>query len=770
MKKCRILAAFLSAVMAASAFGVAPFSVGAAQTDSEAVALSGTTGDCKWLYARADSDGYLLRISGNGAMADYDNLSEMPWYSVKDNIIRIEVEDGVTRVGNHAFTSCSRVTRLSLPDSLESIGEFAFNGCDSLNNVYIPDRVETIDSYAFNYCEKLSDFLMGKNVKKIGEYAFSNTALKYSFVPRDIKSIGTRAFAYKSFGTTAGFTLYGENGTAAESFARSNGIGFGDIYESPIADCNFTFDYSSGKMTIAGNGRMKDYARGLDAPWKSYADHIKSVEIMDGVTYVGNRVFDGYFEITELSLGNTVTEIGTRAFYEDIGISSVTFPDSLEKIGADAFSYTGLTEAKFGLGLKTVGESAFSSKKLKKITVPYGIQTISEHAFGYYLFNDYEKVSGVTLYGYENTEAERYADDNPHITFVPLTLTEGKTGDCFWRYDPEKYSLTIYGNGRMADYNYVWDGSEGYYDVPWEHLKDDIYSIVIENGVTYVGKRAFCSMNNLTEVSLGNDLSEIGEAAFSGNNTLYKANFPDSLVTIGRRAFSGCAFDSLSFGSKLKTIGEGAFLSYQTASAVIPDNVTSIGECAFGYYFYEVEMPFSGYTIYGYTGSAAETYAEENPHITFVPIQSTDISGGLKTYLSSNAPSYVQLLDPNNKEAIDECVVYGNSGSYRFKNVSKGNYYLRVIKRGHAIVDIPVSVDKTSVTKNLAAYPIGDANTDGDVSITDATFIQYRLAELLSEDFNIYQEKSADVTRNGMVAIDDATKLQYYLAGLAELY
>ena len=84
MKKSKILAALLSAVMAVSAFGVAPFTVSAAESDSEAVALSGTTGDCKWLYARADSDGYLLRISGNGAMADYDDLTDMPWYSVKD--------------------------------------------------------------------------------------------------------------------------------------------------------------------------------------------------------------------------------------------------------------------------------------------------------------------------------------------------------------------------------------------------------------------------------------------------------------------------------------------------------------------------------------------------------------------------------------------------------------------------------------------------------------------------------------------------------------
>lgn len=95
---------------------------------------------------------------------------------------------------------------------------------------------------------------------------------------------------------------------------------------------------------------------------------------------------------------------------------------------------------------------------------------------------------------------------------------------------------------------------------------------------------------------------------------------------------------------------------------------------------------------------------------------------------------------------------------------------MRVIKRGHAIVDIPVSVNKTSVTKDLVAYPLGDADIDGEVSINDATIIQYKLAELLDEDFNIYQEKSADVNRNGTVAIDDATKLQYYLAGLESLY
>ena len=73
----------------------------------------------------------------------------------------------------------------------------------------------------------------------------------------------------------------------------------------------------------------------------------------------------------------------------------------------------------------------------------------------------------------------------------------------------------------------------------------------------------------------------------------------------------------------VEKIGENAFLGCRSLKSVtIPASVTSIGEKAFGYYTTEKNeyKKYDGFTIYGYSGTAAETYAEENG-FTFIPLE-----------------------------------------------------------------------------------------------------------------------------------------------------
>lgn len=75
-------------------------------------------------------DGTLF-ISGTGAMADYTYRSE-PWYESKSNIKKVEISEGITSIGEYAFSECSNLIEIDIPDSVCAIGLAAFYGCTSL--------------------------------------------------------------------------------------------------------------------------------------------------------------------------------------------------------------------------------------------------------------------------------------------------------------------------------------------------------------------------------------------------------------------------------------------------------------------------------------------------------------------------------------------------------------------------------------------------------------------------------------------------------------
>ena len=97
---------------------------------------SGTCGNnLKWSY-----DSGTLIISGKGEMDDYGYYSEdsyyPPWHLKKDSIKAIIIEQGVTSIGEHAFSDCTSLLILSLPRSLKSVGFWAFSGCEVVTDIY----------------------------------------------------------------------------------------------------------------------------------------------------------------------------------------------------------------------------------------------------------------------------------------------------------------------------------------------------------------------------------------------------------------------------------------------------------------------------------------------------------------------------------------------------------------------------------------------------------------------------------------------------------
>lgn len=99
----------------------------------------------------------LLIITGTGAMDDLSE-TEKSWTSEQTSVCKVLIQDGVTSIGENAFSQCESLTEVYLPNSLTKIGASAFEGCTNLRSIRLPARVSSIGDYAFSECESLSAF------------------------------------------------------------------------------------------------------------------------------------------------------------------------------------------------------------------------------------------------------------------------------------------------------------------------------------------------------------------------------------------------------------------------------------------------------------------------------------------------------------------------------------------------------------------------------------------------------------------------------------
>ncbi|HBM00469.1 MAG TPA: hypothetical protein DD393_07595 [Ruminococcaceae bacterium] len=164
-----------------------------------------------------------------------------------------------------------------------------------------------------------------------------------------------------------------------------------------------------------------------------------------------------------------------------------------------------------------------------------------------------------------------------------------------------------------------------------------LLSITIPSSVTEIEDGAFYSTFYLERVNLNEGLESIGNRSFENSNSIKELKFPSTLKSIGEKSFyETSSLVKLELNDGLETIGENAFLGCRSLKSVtIPASVTSIGEKAFGYYTTEKNeyKKYDGFTIYGYRGTAAETYATENG-FTFIPLDSVSSVMGV-TYTPS---------------------------------------------------------------------------------------------------------------------------------------
>ncbi len=530
----------------------------------ESIGIHELKGSCGENLTWQLEDG-ILTISGTGDMS-FDG--DAPWCAVRSQITDVILEEGVTSIFDFAFSGCKNLTNVVLPTGLTYISHCAFDGCTKLTSITFPDSLQYISVNAFQNCG-LTSVTLPEGIQRIDAHALG--------------------YAYDDNGELQKieeFTIGGYTNTAAETYAEENGFTFESIgiheWKGSCGD-NLTWRLEDGILTISGTGSM-DYFDG-NTPWYGVRSRITDVILEEGVTFISDYAFSDCKNLMNVALPEGLTSIGTFAFGSCTKLTSITFPDSLQYIGPTAFRNCGLTS----------------------VTLPVNIQGIDANALGY--SGEFQKIEGFTIYGYTNTAAEIYAEEHG-FNFESTGVHEWKGScgdDLTWQL--ENGVLTISGVGDMRG------------DVippcivPWHAVRSRITDVVLEEGVTSACDYAFSDCENLTNIVLPDGLTSINNSTFMNCTSLTNVTLPDGLTWIACNTFEGCTkLTSITFPDSLQYIGLYAFRNCGLTSVTLPEGIQNIDAQALGYAYDDNGEPqkIEGFTIRGYTNTAAETYAEEN--------------------------------------------------------------------------------------------------------------------------------------------------------------
>ena len=489
-----------------------------------------------------------LNISGTGAMKDYnDDDNPSPVYqnsNVKKVVIEkgvtsignyafsgclglksITIPDGITSIGNHAFDSCINLRSITLPDSITSIGMWAFYNCWNVSSIIIPDGVTSIEDFTFNSCISLTSITIPNSVTNIKSSAFHNCAdLTSITIPDSVTSIGYAAFS---------------NCDSLQTISLGCGSA---LKKSDFGDQANLVSYTNQHLLTKTEAKAKTCTEdGNKEYWtcehcgKYFLSDDTNPETAKAVEQ-SEFIIPASHKLTKVEAKDaTCTEDGNKAYWTCEHCGKYFLSDDSNPETAKAVEQS---------------ETVIPALKHKNATTRGAVKP-TETAPGY--------------------SGDLYCPDCD--TVLEKGYTYWNEGNLTWKLDADG-TLTISGTGAMKNYN-----SDDNRSPVFKNL--NVKKIVIEDGVTSIGEKAFSACKSLTSITIPDSVTSIGKGAFSYTG-LKSITIPDSVTSIGNSTFFNCkSLTSITIPDSVTSIGYEAFSYTGLKSITIPDSVTSIGESAF---------------------------------------------------------------------------------------------------------------------------------------------------------------------------------------------
>jgi len=330
----------------------------------------------------------------------------------------VTIGTGVTDIGNSAFSSCTGLKNVDISDSVKSIGISAFASCRNLISVLIPSSVTTIGSYAFSGCSAMTSAYFFGNAPNMGSSVFSSCAT--GFTVYYVKGNSTYTNPWYTYTASAFIDVPLPTFSASASLPTTDnvivtitypqeaaakeyklGTGAWTTYTAPLTITANTTVYarckdSSGVSGIPGSYIVKNIYKYTYTITNSAATitacsaiwgEITIPATLGGypVTAIGNNVFNGFSDLTCVTIPYGVTTLGDDVFVNCTGIIKVNIPDSVTTIGTGTFSCcSSLKSVVIPNGMTSIGIATFNyCYDLTDVLLPDSITSIGTQAFGY---------------------------------------------------------------------------------------------------------------------------------------------------------------------------------------------------------------------------------------------------------------------------------------------------------------------------------------------------------------------------------------------------
>lgn len=770
-----------------------------------------------WLYDDNASDFFVW----NGCLFAYRGSSKTPIIpsgvcGIGDKVFEnsditgVTIPEGVRYINNGAFKECTSLKSVKFPNSLKRIGSVAFSGCTSLSSVTFGSGLKSIEYYGFSDCESLKKVVLPEGLEKLDGAFYECYNLENITFPSSLSEIDPERSAIYD-------TKWYENiADSAPIYCGGIFLGFKVGYNTPYKNIkiNSTYTVRAGTKTVYMNECYVDKLTTLNLP-----DGLKSLTIKSPRNNV-----NGNYKITKLTVPESVDYVDIEGMSD---LKTLKLPTTA-KLGAGCFNYcTEIENLTIPKGNIRLEASLSHCVKLKSITLPSDTMEVdgtigSKNLTSVNLSNvrilrdGFNSCTGLTKVNLPDSllsiegafsgctnlttvtggKNVRYLDSG--FSACPKLKSFGSIGENLSVLEHNSFKGTAWYNSQkdgvvyFKNFAYCYKGTmpkntqltfkEGTKAIVGGFIFGDLEltprevanfeppvltKVVIPKSCQYIGYYAFYGCESLKNITLNG--GELVERDAFQNNGCETITLPSTMRVVDDESFTGKNLKTVNLNDGLQYIGEGAFFSMgKIKNMTVPASVTYIGVQAIGYYPPDPDNPFvlseviPNFVIYGTSGTEAQTYADSNG-IQFNSIASgTTVKGTAKSYLSADDTVTIQLVKSG--VAVYETTVKGNSADYSISGVANGTYTMRVSKKSHADREYTVKVWSADVTQNVEIFPIGDVNSDGDISVVDATLVQKYIVGL--EKLTDLQKKSAEVNGDGEISVVDATLIQKYIVGL----
>ncbi len=555
----------------------------AANNTTAAIGSTGSYANTSDLYAYSfdsnnDGKADYLHVAGASAMeTTWADKTQVPWNEIRETLTKVCVEDDVTSVGPYAFEDCTALTFARIGKGAATFSTHAFYNCSALkeflcnvrsfstgsltadSNVFVnagasdgfsvvfEDDATRIPGYLFYNCKNLTNLTLGKGISSINSFAFAGcTGMKTLYI-KSTKIDSTDPKIFTDAGKdSGGFTVelaanvtklpdnlfYSTDGNPyVTSVFADAGSKLESIGSSAFFDCNrleSAYFANCTMLTYIHNAAFKGCTRLVSA---DFSNCIKLQKI-------NSEAFANCMNLADFPISNdeAITNIGDKAFYNTLAIRTMTIPESVREIGADAFGLWVPQQIIYVLGKMSVGDfSSAPSSWPGNATVIYTN-----------LSWDVSKKQDGSIIAY-------------YTVPDPASINT-------------EYCIFVVGTGEMIDFQ----SREG---INWPRssnndVRSTVTRIYVGDGITRIGNYNFAGFDKCVEVQIGHDVEEIGKYAFRDDVKVPEFDLSTakaSLQNIEDGAFENCSGTSsvnLSGCSGLGAVGNDAFKNLADSSVV----------------------------------------------------------------------------------------------------------------------------------------------------------------------------------------------------------